>query len=153
MRNKQYVLHMTNSDPSEKRTMNIAIPRNIELRWPRDSNKRHSSQASSRNSLHGPLCTASMRFFHCKPWIDYMRLQIAQTCILTGSCTLDLFIEFLGHKLMQLTLCSKCQIDGEDFIKFCGLLWKNELLSNQKRFYHNVCLFIITDWEHPNTYQ
>ena len=23
---------------------------------------------------------------------------------------------------IDLTLCSKCQIDGEDFVKFCGLL-------------------------------
>ena len=27
----------------------------------------------------------------------------------------------------DLTLCSKCQIDGEDFAKFCGLLRKQEL--------------------------
>ena len=28
---------------------------------------------------------------------------------------------------VDLTLCSKCQIDGEDFIDFCGLLRKQEL--------------------------
>ena len=28
---------------------------------------------------------------------------------------------------VDLTLCSKCQIDGEDFVNFCGLLRKNEL--------------------------
>ena len=28
---------------------------------------------------------------------------------------------------MDLTLCSKCQIDDEDFINFCGLLGKHEL--------------------------
>ena len=28
---------------------------------------------------------------------------------------------------IDLTLCSKCQIDGEDFINFCGLLGKHEL--------------------------
>ena len=28
---------------------------------------------------------------------------------------------------VDLTLCSKCQIDGEDFFNFCGLLRKNEL--------------------------
>jgi hypothetical protein len=27
----------------------------------------------------------------------------------------------------DLTLCSKCQIDGEDFVNFCGLLRKHEL--------------------------
>ena len=28
---------------------------------------------------------------------------------------------------VDLTVCSKCQIDGEDFIKFCGLLKKHKL--------------------------
>ena len=28
---------------------------------------------------------------------------------------------------VDLTLCSKCQIDGEDFVKFCGLLIKHEI--------------------------
>ena len=28
---------------------------------------------------------------------------------------------------VDLTVCSKCQIDSEDFIKFCGLLRKHEL--------------------------
>ena len=28
---------------------------------------------------------------------------------------------------VDLTLCSKCQIHGEEFINFCGLLRKNEL--------------------------
>ena len=28
---------------------------------------------------------------------------------------------------VHLTLCSKCQIDGEDFVNFCGLLKKHEL--------------------------
>ena len=28
---------------------------------------------------------------------------------------------------VDLTLCSKCQIDGEDFVIFCGLLRKQEL--------------------------
>ena len=28
---------------------------------------------------------------------------------------------------VDLTLCSKCQIDGEDFVSFCGLLRKQEL--------------------------
>ena len=30
---------------------------------------------------------------------------------------------------VDLTLCSKCQIDGEDFVDFCGLLRKHELHS------------------------
>ena len=28
---------------------------------------------------------------------------------------------------INLTLCSKCQIHGEDFVNFCGLLRKHEL--------------------------
>ena len=28
---------------------------------------------------------------------------------------------------VDLTLCSKCQIDGEDFVNFCGILRKHEL--------------------------
>ena len=28
---------------------------------------------------------------------------------------------------VDLTLCSKCQIDGEDVVNFCGLLRKREL--------------------------
>ena len=31
--------------------------------------------------------------------------------------------------ILDLTLCSKCQIDGEDFVKFCGLLRKHELYT------------------------
>ena len=28
---------------------------------------------------------------------------------------------------VNLTVCSNCQIDGEDFVNFCGLLRKREL--------------------------
>ena len=28
---------------------------------------------------------------------------------------------------VDLTVCSKCQIDDEDFVKFCGLFRKHEL--------------------------
>ena len=31
---------------------------------------------------------------------------------------------------LDLTLCSKCQIEGEDFVDFCGLLRKHELYLN-----------------------
>ena len=30
---------------------------------------------------------------------------------------------------VDLTLCSKCQIDGEDFVNFCGLLRKYDLYN------------------------
>ena len=33
---------------------------------------------------------------------------------------------------VDLTLCSKCQIDGEDFVNFCGLLRKHELYQFAK---------------------
>ena len=29
--------------------------------------------------------------------------------------------------IVDLTLCSKCQIDSENFVNFCGLLRKHEL--------------------------
>ena len=32
----------------------------------------------------------------------------------------------------DLTLCGKCQIGGEDFVNFCGLLRKGELYYNEK---------------------
>ena len=28
---------------------------------------------------------------------------------------------------VDLMLCSKCQVEGEDFVNFCGLLRKHEL--------------------------
>ena len=33
----------------------------------------------------------------------------------------------LGYALVYLTLTTKYQIDGEDFVNFCGLLRKHEL--------------------------
>ena len=33
----------------------------------------------------------------------------------------------------NLTLCSKCQIDGEDFVNFCGLLGKYELYHYKRK--------------------
>ena len=32
---------------------------------------------------------------------------------------------------IDLTLCSKCQIDGEDFVNFCALLRKHKLCQPQ----------------------
>ena len=32
--------------------------------------------------------------------------------------------------IIDLTLCSKCQIDGEDFFNFCDLLRKHELYTH-----------------------
>ena len=35
---------------------------------------------------------------------------------------------------VDLTLCSKCQIDGEDFVNFCGLLRKHEICTSPPVF-------------------
>ena len=45
---------------------------------------------------------------------------------------------------VDLTLCSKCQIVGEDFVKFCGLLRKHEFYPTV-----DVKLRIKIQWEHP----
>ena len=59
--------------------------------------------------------------------------------IVRGSSWQDFLYPILVVKLMfskkaiygiftvDLTTCSKCQIDGEDFVNFCGLLRKPEL--------------------------
>ena len=36
---------------------------------------------------------------------------------------------------IDLTLCSQCQIDSEDFINFCGLLRKYELYYETELFF------------------
>ena len=47
---------------------------------------------------------------------------------------------------VDLTLCSKCQIDGEDFVNFCGLLRKHKLYLadyNESNFLcRNISLLI-----------
>ena len=50
-------------------------------------------------------------------------------------------------KIVNLTVYSNCQIDGEDFVNFCGLLRKYELyLTNSKEKFHlkreSFCLFV-----------
>ena len=43
---------------------------------------------------------------------------------------------------VDLTLCSKCQIGGEDFVNFCGLLRKHELYKDlTNSFSNNFYLF------------
>ena len=42
---------------------------------------------------------------------------------------------------VDLTLCIKCQIDGEDFVNFCGLLRKHELYQTKNRLI-SKCLFV-----------
>ena len=38
---------------------------------------------------------------------------------------------------VNLTVCSKCQIDGDDFVKFCGLLRKHGLYHIHEYFTKN----------------
>ena len=42
---------------------------------------------------------------------------------------------------VNLTLCSKCQIDGEDFVNFCGLLRKHELYKNIHLVFWSILSF------------
>ena len=44
----------------------------------------------------------------------------------------------------DLTLFSKCQIDGEDFAKFCGLLRIHELYQNVSLYSLSVTLFNVS---------
>ena len=44
---------------------------------------------------------------------------------------------------VDLTLCSKCQIDGEDFFIFCGILGKHELYSDTRIFWYSDTLILI----------
>ena len=37
-----------------------------------------------------------------------------------------------------MTLCSKCQIDGEDFVNFCGLHRKHELYPQPSNWKENL---------------
>ena len=41
---------------------------------------------------------------------------------------------------VDLTLCSKCQIVGEDFVKFCGLLRKHKLYLFGRSFCTEVLI-------------
>ena len=48
---------------------------------------------------------------------------------------------------IDLTLCSKCQIDSEDFVKFCGLLRKHELFNLQVLHYFNRPVILVLTWK------
>ena len=48
---------------------------------------------------------------------------------------------------VDLTLCSKCQIDGEDFVNFCGLLRKHKLYQSYNYFVHALTLSIFSSDE------
>ena len=45
---------------------------------------------------------------------------------------------------VDLTLYSKCQIDGEDFVNFCGLLGKSELYKKNELLSRHFCHEILT---------
>ena len=77
------------------------------------------------------------RFF-CQIFVTFSKYLNFSTCgfyysVYGEKCT---WLKFMFSKkatkideifTVDLTLCSKCQIDGEDFINFCGLLRKHEL--------------------------
>ena len=49
---------------------------------------------------------------------------------------------------VNLTLCSKCQIDGEDFVIFCGLLTKHELYGSivaETLYWKSQCKIVSID--------
>ena len=46
---------------------------------------------------------------------------------------------------VDLTLCSKCQIDGEDFGNFCGLLRKHELYKINLTQNYSICVGRLED--------
>ena len=43
----------------------------------------------------------------------------------------------------DLTFCSTCQIDGEDFINFCGILRKHELYVNSQNKNFSFFSFVL----------
>ena len=45
---------------------------------------------------------------------------------------------------LDLTLCSKCQIDGEDFFNLCGLLRKHELYFPTYLFFFEFIKFVFS---------
>ena len=65
---------------------------------------------------------------------EYMNFKKTEnpSCKKIGYMKIKFYISKKDAKIdkiftVDLTLCSKCQIDGEDFINFCGLLRKHEL--------------------------
>ena len=61
------------------------------------------------------------------------------------------------EEIIDLTVCSKCQIDGEEFVKYCGLLKKKErksdlatcLASTSTRTPYPNLEHSVTELEHP----
>ena len=46
---------------------------------------------------------------------------------------------------IDLTLCSKRQIHGEDFVNFCGLLRKYELYKYRSNIFYKLTLFSLQE--------
>ena len=52
-------------------------------------------------------------------------------CVLPEDFVILFFLKFtFSEKATKMTVCSNRQIDGEDFVNFCGLLRKHELYRN-----------------------
>ena len=58
---------------------------------------------------------------HMIPWTSKLFLLLLKFVFSKKATKIDEIFT------VDLTVCSKCQIDGEDFFKFCGLLRKHEL--------------------------
>ena len=48
---------------------------------------------------------------------------------------------------VDLTLCSKCQIDGEDFINFCCLLRKHELYTKIQNLFRWIWIELYSNFD------
>ena len=76
----------------------------------------------------GALTNGQKQAIRCTP----KNIDMLSTYIIVASVQLKFIFSSKDTKFdeiftVNLTLCSKCQIDGEDFVDFFGLLRKHEL--------------------------
>ena len=78
---------------------------------------------------------------NAEPYLQFFKFDMptgstTNIVIWTSYYLLNQLVKFVFSKkttkinkifIVDLTVCSKCQIDGEDLVKFCGLLRKHEL--------------------------
>ena len=89
---------------------------------------------AASNSLYSLEVAASTYRVARRPYLQARRdLRDRTECIVTQANSLLTTLKFILSKkatkigeiiTVGLTLCSKCQIDGEDYVNFCGLLRK-----------------------------
>ena len=84
-----------------------------------------------------PIFTFSLRS-DISDWTFFLASATATKFLLRRSSKSVVCLKFMFSKkatkieeifTVDLTLCSKCQIDGEGFVNFCGLLRKHELCT------------------------